>query len=403
MLFKRFVSIGLILCVLLAVWPVSAQTSTSPLLDILARVPDTARNRDFVSYIDYHALFASRPGGVVPASTAEWNALLDSDSKAARLTMAALFGISAGPEQWARILRMQDATIESTGIDFFSITRAIQVGAPPGVVVILNGNFDPAAIVKAFTAKGFKEDKLDGFTVVCNPDGCAEGQRFNVRERDLANPFGGQLGRKEPLVVTADYLYNSPDYESVQAVVQAVQDKTPSLADAPEFRAMANALAPHGTLIQAQIPDTRYVLRQTPVGLSEAAQKPFPDYSLIGFAHTHDDKAQYVVIPIVFDKAEDAEKAAAILPERAAGYTSTTWNQPFMKLAEERGGTLQEPTIYQDAETGKTVLLLVFEAALDGEEPGMTEGSFRASGILFQLFIASIAQRDMPWLAASFE
>ena len=57
-----------------------------------------------------------------------------------------------------------------------------------------------------------------------------------MREINPGNPFGGHLGRSEPIFVGDGVLLNSPIDTLVDAMVAAYQDSAPSLADTPEFR-----------------------------------------------------------------------------------------------------------------------------------------------------------------------
>ncbi|MBI1259874.1 MAG: hypothetical protein GC204_20590 [Chloroflexi bacterium] len=129
---RKWVLVLMVLLVFGAV-PTFAQTNETdnPLLRMLARIPDTSGSREYLSYIDYRALLASRPDVPEITSWGQFSSLMDSKSAASRLTMATLMGVQSGPGFFAQYLLRSEGMPEVVGFDDFTIERAVEFGNPP--------------------------------------------------------------------------------------------------------------------------------------------------------------------------------------------------------------------------------------------------------------------------------
>jgi hypothetical protein len=279
-------------------------------------------------------------------------------------------------------------------------------GKPPRTGLILNGKFDPAAIGTALKAQGFVQSALDSLMLWCGPKGCASGLQQDLAAITPANPFGGQLGRKQPIAVQPDYVFSSADYSVVQGIAGAIHKKQPSLAEAKEYLAAVEAFTASGTLIQAYFVNVQLISKvEIPKrpGMDRVATAmakdfaPIPQYSLVALAHIVEGNEQRAVVALVYDRAADAKTAAEILPKRITAYQSLVSGRPFVEIVRERGGSIDTPQIYSSTATGKSVLTITFRGPIEPETP--VDGRFRVSGLLYVLLMQSIAYRDIGWLA----
>src|SRR5690606_74600 len=131
--------------------------------------------------------------------------------------------------------------------------RSLVFGNPPSMGNILEGDFDPAQIAEAFAARDFTENDFNGVPVWCGAAGCENGLQTDLANRNPGNPFGGDLGRSEPLAIVSDSLLaNSASDGLVETMIGTYQGEYNSLADADDYQALAQALADQGTIVQAQ-------------------------------------------------------------------------------------------------------------------------------------------------------
>lgn len=209
---------------LLVVLPVHAQVdaddTANALLDILALVPDTAKFRkmitSFTGYIDYRAVEEGRQTPVHPESFSEFEAL---NNEQRAIWFAAAGRMATGPPLF-QYLRQAGGMSEAVGFDLFDVDHAMKYGQPPGDVTILSGAFNIDAIESALREE-YKEHNFGGVSVWRRSDGKSDSS-FSSKERNLANPFGGHLGRKQPIAILPArggncYIVSSTDWEAVKA------------------------------------------------------------------------------------------------------------------------------------------------------------------------------------------
>nr|MCU0515008.1 hypothetical protein [Anaerolineae bacterium] len=115
-------------CVLYAQEPVA---SDSPLLPLLAALPDIPQTRAGVlSFADYAALAATRPGAAQPASLAELLRLEAAGDRSFDLWLAAFQGLSSGPEFVSELFVGGPQYLPVVGFDFFAVRAGIAFGVP---------------------------------------------------------------------------------------------------------------------------------------------------------------------------------------------------------------------------------------------------------------------------------
>jgi len=383
----------ILLVLLLIVPPLGAQDANDeqPLLDMLALVPDTSSARaGFISYIDYRAVEAARPGALQPASWAEWDAAHEAESSAFELWMAAFFGVSSGPSALAMTLTQAGSWPDVLGFDFFAVDRALEYSQPPRLVQVLQGDFDAEAIITAYEAQGFKAETSGDLVLLCGSVGCENGMDIDLENRDPANPFGGAFGRQEPLLIAPDHLVNSPDSEQIERHVALLKGEATSLADDPQFRAAAQVAAREGLLIQAQL------VNAASLDAESSASESIPPYDLLLLADAATESEQIATVGLVYASADDAQAAAAALPGRIESYTSLVTRQALADVLAERGITYMVE-VDEDAETGAAVALVVLRAPLAGADE--VDGRLPPSSMIYRLFVQMLYQRDLGWIA----
>ncbi len=395
----------LVVCLILSLLfvPAAAQEAADPLLALLAAVPDTAAVWDaapIASYADYRLFEAAR--GIPTPTRADF----DNGTDTARLWLAATNGLAAGfPLQY--FMQYLEGMEDAVGFGWFAVDRALTFGQPPGMGSVLAGDFDADKIAAAFTARGFTATAQDDAVLWCGADGC-DGLRQNLRERNPANPFGGALGRSEPVAVLPGLVLNAADYSVLTAMVETRQGAAPSLADNPMFRAAAGALAARGMVRQVvffsaadvgfgyTMPDLLNGEQPTFEGYG-----PLPPYLLMFAADVLAEDQEKTYVGLVYGDRETAQAASEELVARLAVAQSARARQPFMTLIEERGGTVGAPTMHDDTDAGAAVALLEISKPLPPNElqPGELGENYPPSALVFRLLVQSIYARDLPVVA----
>jgi len=400
---------------ILGIAPVFAQTNDSPLLQMLARIPDTSDARQYLSYIDYRALLASRPGVPQITSSQQLSTLLDSKSNDARLTMAALYGIQSGPQFFAQYFSAASDSPAVVGFDLFTIERAAEFGVPPRLGDVLEGDFDAQAVQSAHEKRGYTTTDQNGLTLLCPSKGCDSGTQMDLAQRNLANLFGGELGRSQPVLVGDRLVASSADIEVVKAIAGAVADPSTSLADQPDYRTAAQAITANGTLIQT------YFINPTDIGsassalvnanlsatqlkaLTDQLQKdfvPVPAYNLVALADVATDTEQQALIALVYTTQDEAEAAANLFPDHLQNYTSLVTQQTFGDLLTKRGVTSVDTSVYPGKD--RSVLVVTLHAPLPSNAIPEDGSPLQASSLVYSLLVRAYMSRDLGWLATQF-
>lgn len=403
----------LALCILLALAVTTvAQDETPPdaeptaFMRALSAIADTGVVQDggpIVSYGANHEALLAR-GLPVPANWGFFE-LLGSPP-------AVLFSLSGAgmADMLPNIVRGAPDYAATVGFDFFQIEAAVEVGMPPMQGQILFGTFDTDAVIAAHRARGYTvEAGGEEGTLMCPADGCESGQQTRVAEVDPSNPFGGRLGQMKPLFVGNGLIVVAGDYALLQDLVAPLTisarspsdpDRERTLADLPEYQALANVLAAN-PLVSAVMVFDPLDLQPDPgpdedvVALLQAS--PLPPFDLFAIASVADadEGSEDAVALLVYQDAADAETAAASIDARLALPTvrgDRTYSDVYGEF-----GTIEPAQVVADEATGLSVVVL----RVSGERPpaeneeGLTVMSHRA----FSRFLQSVYMRDMLWLA----
>jgi hypothetical protein len=390
-----------------------AQEDTSaPLIRLLGALPDNSAVTESLSYADYRAITAARPGAPLITTAEDWLALDGTSGEDA--WFGAFLGLSSGPQDFVTSTFTQPVEArEAIGFDPYTVERAISYGNPPEQVSILEGNFDEDLIGEAYAAREYEQNSLEGMTLWCGDDTC-EGTRQDLPSRNPADPFGGNLGRRQPVLVGEDLIASSPSIERLQEQAQAIAGITPTLADNPDYRAVAEAITQDGTLLQAwfinptDISPLSEILLLPDLSAEELEELstelaarfvPLPQYDLVAFADTATETEQIAQVALVYESADQANEASDILQQRIASYESLVTQLPMQEMLEDRGLTSIETEVYEGDE--RSVLLVKLHAPLPGLEPSSDDPPV-SSSLLFRTLVDMYLRRDIGWLASAF-
>lgn len=395
--------------------PAIAQDPPSGLITALGSVPDDFGIRQqLVSWIDLAALVESREGAARPASFEALLALRDAKDPAARLWVAALSGAASGSRQLVPFVFPRAAEWpRMVGFDFMDVRSGLTFGQPPGDGLVLQGQFDPEQIGAALSARDFTSTDAGPFILWCGSDGCDKGMELDVVGRDPADPFGGDMGRRQPLAVAEGTLLSSADIDTVDAMLATTLDAGRSLADDGSYVAVAEALADEGRLIQAiLVPGTHPLFYQRPIfdertspdeiseRLDELAAdlEPIPPTSLLGIGDAATEAEQVVTLALAYPTLAEAQVAADVLPRRLETMTSLFTDRPWKEHLDELGVGRIDARAIERMDGEGALALLTFRAPIAGPEADPGTGFVKVSSRLYRLFAQMIQGRDTAWL-----
>ncbi len=401
---QRFTGLLLVLALLLSTTLIVAQDESSPLLEALALVPDDPPGDLY--FVDFAAVEQAYPAAQRPVDWADFEA---SSGAAYEVWWRTFWNtMLPGLEFFQSAAEMPAAM----GIDFFQIDRALIDLAPPQTVTYLFGDFNPATIGAALTAREFTQESVSGDVELwCGSVGCENSAQANMRERNLADFFGGDLGRLWGRLISPQFMIGANMFEDLQGVEQVVNGEQPSLADDALIQAAVAALSDQGTLLQAFIPSEiglaalSDLAAMLPPNLSPEQMRAIverlldtdfealPPYKLVLFADVVSETEEIGSVVLVYAQTADAEAAARIIPTRIAAYQSLVTQRGFGDLLAER-----QVEVRAEVLSGEfyTTVRLDFAAPIPPAE-ALTDDSPR--GTMYPLLLRAFAQRDMGWLS----
>jgi len=384
----------------------------NPLLSLLAGVPADPVNRSdaYIYFTDFSAL-ESAYNATRPANAEEFSKF---DELGESYTVWYV-----GIRQIQNLLISQTfMSLESmpgkVGFSMLDVDQSLAFGTPPGNGLILAGNFDQEAVSTAYRDNlGMASIVIDKFTLWCAEGDCSSGTKISLDSRMRENPFGGDLGQRQPMSISDDRLMASPDLDLVLAHLSAATGKKPNLADDAAYRSAVNAVARDGDVIQATIANPVVVERiahQQPgvnplqaEALAENFQE-LPPFVLFILADVVTEDEQIARLGFVFQDTAAAETAAPILLERLANHPTIQFGGKTVgEMLAERSVT--EPRSYVVKEAGRVVLVLEFPTrkATTAEIVQMREVGNQYSatvpGLVYRLFMGLINTNDTGWMS----
>lgn len=403
--------ITLLLVCLLFTGGVSAQeTNDLPLTRLLGLVPDTSAIREsLITYADYRVVENAR--GIEPPTAQDF----EERSERSALWVAASMRLSGGLDL-SYLLMYLTGMSEQVGFGFFDIDRAIVFDNPPQMGAVLEGDFNSDAIAAAFAARDYAEETIEGLTVWC-PNADCDGQRVDLANINPANPFGGRLGRSEPLAILSPTLLGqSPSFDTLSAIIATSTGERASLADSPEFIAVAEAISDAGSVVQAMFVSPIHTLSSPPdpALLLEAASDEdarttlearfnesgsLPFYWLVAFGDVSTNTEEIALITLAYSNAEVAQSAGDAL--KSAFETTTSLmiaDKTYGDLAVERGATVDDAYVYE-ASNGWFVTVLPLRRPLPSNEIPEGRSGYDPSGLIYRLLVQTLQSRDTAYLA----
>jgi hypothetical protein len=392
--------------------PVAAQDAAldNPLLEMLALVPNIPPSRESLSYVNYRALFQSRPGAPLLTSAEDFDRIMAERSDQRALLTSTFQGISAGPYWYSSTYPYADEMPEMVGFHLFDIEQAIEF--QNNIAVILKGNFENAAVTAALLRRGYTQSDLEGLTLLCPEGDCENGWLADRQQPNHANPFGGSLGRNEVVLLGDGWIASSRDIDIVTSIA-LIRSK---LADAADYRAAAEAISAEGTVVQVKfvhpsdhavweysLLDPRAILRDRQAAVAAAREifVPIHSYYLLALAHTTTESEDRGIAALVYLRQDSAEYTAPILLERLNTFREFGSNRIWSEALAAYGVTATDAEIFP-ASTNRTVAMVIFHGVPPSSDVPSTMIA-ETQGRALRLLIRASQGFGLNWLTSAQE
>ena len=366
-------------------------TTVSQLRAMLDRVPSEAAFTQSgwatVRFVDFEALFESEGLSLV-------RALGSLDLLMSSVPLGSVLGrIVAGPEVLTYLFVSTGQMADVVGFEWLlDVDCSLEFGDPPGVGLLLGGNFDAEGIGATLESRGFSLADIQGVPVWHRFDDLA----VSLAARNTADPFGGHLGAAARIALLPDALANARAWQLIEAVISASHGTEMSLADDPAYRALAEAVSgPDGVLIQALFfSGTAF---RSPGDPAETGHEPnndlapLPQYSLAVLADRQEGEDQVHLIGLACPDEPTARTAADVLARRVEEFHPTSGSGDV--LVDRFGATVRNREVGQ---TRDGVAIVVVEARypLPEERTDPETGLYDTRGLLFRAWVQAILRRE---------
>lgn len=380
----------------------SQQSGESPLLELLRLVPDTPSWResgDYLVYADFRA--NERAAELIRYETAEQFFTADEDEQRWWIAAASrTVYFSFAPY----LLEIMEALPTLYNFEWFDVDRIVEFGTPPDRSVIYEGTFDPDAM--PFADHGFAQETRNGVAVWW----LDEDYRQDFTRRDPADPFIGPLGVSARVIALPDKLIHTRAWGAMDAIIAARNGEGSSLADAPDYQALAEALSSgDGDLISAILFTTQSSLAMALPPADPLTPQPsatpdpaasLPPYLLVGFADRQVGESQVHRIGLVYPDPDSAQQAAQILAARLenGGGVSIMTGTDMREIFTDLGVVVDEPQVYTSP-NGLAVALVSVRYPLLPQQQAEGSNSYVQPARLFRRWMQMVFARDIGWLA----
>jgi hypothetical protein len=394
MMLKKTAALALVLSAIAS--PVAAQAGgATSFEDMLRSVPaDGVSRGGLVSYVDLRAVEAARLGARSPSTYDEWQSWRETDEDTFDQWIAAYRGVIGGAPQLMQAFPATGADWPRVvGFDYFDVDRMLSFGVPPEDAIVLAGRFDPAAIGTAYEARGFSTTDQGQHTLICSSAGCDAGTEIDIEGRDPADPFGGMMGRKQPLLVSEGSLLSSASFDVIGSLRAAADGDADSLADTPEVVLALGVLDEDARLRQASLASPQSIR-----GDPRTDAPGLPPYDLVLFADTATSTEQIAHVVLVYGSSSDAQAALEALPVRISEVGSGGQRGSIRTQLDQRGLTDVDVSLSEAADGSGAAVDVSFRAPLAGLDPTSIE---TGSSELYRHLISSLGVLDAAWLIAA--
>ncbi len=262
--------------------------------------------------------------------------------------------LSDGYSEWRfRLYELyQGLHRQHLGFDIRNEDQAMVAGAPPRVLEVLRGRFDPEAFDRALSACSGEctppdtRERYQGMTF------SSWGEDFNINlQKRLAPPAFDQFGRGGRIAVQDKYVFRTLSTDGMKALRDAGLDKRPSLADVEEYRLLTKGLSElgaYGMFLTDKTQGFEGTLEAICQGLSIGQQEcvrvgedlekqpMLRRYQAFASGVGKDERGSYTALVLVHADEASASDNLTLLRRRIEQGTSLAGGDPWTRFFDSR-------------------------------------------------------------------
>jgi hypothetical protein len=340
-----------------------------------------------VRFADYEALFESE-------GLSLFRALGDVDALINAVPLGPILGrIAAGPEALTYLFAGAGQMADAVGFEWLlDVDRSLEFGDPPGLGLLLGGDFDADRIAAALQSRSFSLAEIEGIPVWHRFDDSS----ISLAARNLADPFGGHLGTAARIALFPDALGNARSWPLIEAMIAAGQSRRPSLADDPVYRALAEAVSEaDGLLIQALFFSGTALRLSGDAGPTTEAPRDevdvLPPYSGAILADRQEGSDQVHLIALACADEPTALAAAEVLAKRLETFRPASSSGDV--LVDRFGATVTIGAV-RKGENGLALATVEARYPVPVERVDPETGQYTVRGLLFRTWVKAILTRE---------
>ena len=231
--------------------------------------------------------------------------------------------------------------------DIWNVDQSVEAGAPPGLLEVVRGRFDPAATKLALAACTECEAPEEKAHVGVKYYSWGEDQVVAV-DNIYAPPAFDRLGRGGRIAVLEEYVFRTVETADMEALIDAYRGNRDSLADVKDYRLLAEGLSELAAF-SAFLTDKSQSLDETLTDLlgesytqvqldalmASLGQEPLlRPYQVFATGTGKDKDGRYMALVLVHDDAETTSQNVGQLKSRIQMAKSLVTGEPWTQLVD---------------------------------------------------------------------
>ena len=214
--------------------------------------------------------------------------------------------------------------------------------------------------------------QLSASTIWCGPSGCQKGLEITM-DREFGNPFGGLIGRREPIFVSQHTLLDSPDVDILAGMLNASNGKSMALSADAEIRALVEAADSRGAIMQIRFLGSETLRPVKSLSQDSQTSIPLPPFNQAAIAHLSEGSQQIAALLLAYDNSDQATAGARALYNRLSQWTEVNGDKTYVELIIDGGGALQSPETYHSLLTDSYVSMILISYQPQPLESGLSQ------------------------------
>ena len=263
---------------------------------------------------------------------------------------------------YTRYLLTSPIRKEYVGYDITYVDAEIHIREHPTIGIAAIGRFDPQATRDALS----HQDEWPSWAVTAYTSEDYRGVTIHSwgsglethMSTTLCPPHIDQLGRARPLAVTDKYLFNANSAEDIKLSIDTSQGQHSSLADLPEYAAIANGLTDlnvYAAMVCEEAIANLFLssleYEHNPQSEAEVEMLinsmgiPLKNFLIFGTGLGADEKGTYTAVVLYHENSDDALQNVSLLKQRIENVKSISSDELWSTIISDTDITTEGNTL----------------------------------------------------------